>query len=104
MDTQGYRVARIWHRAGEFISGRLARACGDGQAARRKRRLRVSHGGPGGPALVGKARAGKVGRKNRWPDIVVSHGRRPRKTFTKTWDHFLLPMPFARTVILFARP
>jgi len=26
------------------------------------------------------------------------------KTFTKTWDHFLLPMPFARTVILFAPP
>ena len=26
------------------------------------------------------------------------------KTFTETWDHFLLPMPFARTVILFAPP
>jgi lysophospholipid acyltransferase (LPLAT)-like uncharacterized protein len=26
------------------------------------------------------------------------------KTFEKTWDHFLLPAPFARTVILFAPP
>jgi lysophospholipid acyltransferase (LPLAT)-like uncharacterized protein len=26
------------------------------------------------------------------------------KTFEKTWDHFLLPKPFARTVILFAPP
>jgi lysophospholipid acyltransferase (LPLAT)-like uncharacterized protein len=26
------------------------------------------------------------------------------KTFTNTWDHFLLQMPFARTVILFAPP
>jgi lysophospholipid acyltransferase (LPLAT)-like uncharacterized protein len=25
-------------------------------------------------------------------------------TFEKTWDHFLLPKPFARTVILFAPP
>ena len=25
-------------------------------------------------------------------------------TFEKTWDHFLLPRPFARTVILFAPP
>jgi lysophospholipid acyltransferase (LPLAT)-like uncharacterized protein len=26
------------------------------------------------------------------------------KTFERTWDHFLLPAPFARTVILFAPP
>ena len=25
-------------------------------------------------------------------------------TFEKTWDHFLLPKPFARTVLLFAPP
>jgi lysophospholipid acyltransferase (LPLAT)-like uncharacterized protein len=32
--------------------------------------------------------------------IGVDHG----KTFEKTWDHFLLPAPFARTVMLFAPP
>jgi lysophospholipid acyltransferase (LPLAT)-like uncharacterized protein len=26
------------------------------------------------------------------------------KTFENTWDHFLMPMPFARAVILFAPP
>jgi lysophospholipid acyltransferase (LPLAT)-like uncharacterized protein len=26
------------------------------------------------------------------------------KTFERTWDHFLLPAPFARAVILFAPP
>jgi lysophospholipid acyltransferase (LPLAT)-like uncharacterized protein len=26
------------------------------------------------------------------------------KTFENTWDHFLLPKPFAKTVILFAPP
>ena len=26
------------------------------------------------------------------------------KTFEKTWDHFLMPRPFSRTVILFAPP
>jgi hypothetical protein len=32
--------------------------------------------------------------------IGVDRGR----TFEKTWDHFLLPAPFARTVMLFAPP
>src|SRR5438034_4787942 len=79
MDTQGYRVARIWHRAGEFISGRLARACGDGQAARRKRRLRVYHRWAARAALRGQARASDAGAENRLPDHGVSHRRRPRK-------------------------
>src|SRR5207253_6217571 len=57
-------------------------------------------------------------RHTRWPrdwssdvcssDLVLVNvfhiGVDRGKTFTKTWDHFLLPMPFARTVILFARP
>jgi lysophospholipid acyltransferase (LPLAT)-like uncharacterized protein len=36
--------------------------------------------------------------------MVFHIGVNRGKTFTKTWDHFLLPMPFARTVILFAAP
>jgi lysophospholipid acyltransferase (LPLAT)-like uncharacterized protein len=32
--------------------------------------------------------------------IGVQHG----KTFEKTWDHFLLPRPFAKTVMIFAPP
>jgi lysophospholipid acyltransferase (LPLAT)-like uncharacterized protein len=37
--------------------------------------------------------------------ILVFHiGVDRGKTFEKTWDHFLLPAPFARTVMLFAPP
>ena len=32
--------------------------------------------------------------------IGVEHG----KTFERTWDHFLLPKPFSRTLMLFAPP
>src|ERR1700746_1219686 len=83
MDTEGYRVARIWHRAGEFIPGRLARACGDGQWARRKTRLRVYHRWAARAALRGKARASDAGAENRLPDHGVSHRRRPRKNVYK---------------------
>lgn len=36
--------------------------------------------------------------------MVFHIGVERGKTFEKTWDHFLLPAPFARAVILFAPP
>ena len=36
--------------------------------------------------------------------MVFHIGVERGKTFEKTWDHFLLPAPFARTMILFAPP
>src|SRR6516162_6863013 len=82
-DGQGHRVARIWHRAGKFIPWRLARACGDGQAARRGRRLRVYHRWAARAALRGKAWASDAGAENRLPDHGVSHRRRPRENVYK---------------------
>ena len=36
--------------------------------------------------------------------MVFHIGVERGKTFEKTWDHFLMPRPFSRTVILFAPP
>jgi lysophospholipid acyltransferase (LPLAT)-like uncharacterized protein len=60
--------------------------------------------GPRGPRYVAKPGPVMLARKTGCPVMVFHIGVDRGKTFTKTWDHFLLPMPFARTVILFARP
>ena len=36
--------------------------------------------------------------------MVFHIGVERGKTFERTWDHFLMPRPFSRTVILFAPP
>ena len=43
-----------------------------------------------------------LARKTGCPVTVFHIGVDREKTFTKTWDHFLMRMPFARTVISFA--
>jgi lysophospholipid acyltransferase (LPLAT)-like uncharacterized protein len=60
--------------------------------------------GPRGPRYIAKPGPVMLARKTGAPIMVfhlgVDHGR----TFEKTWDHFLLPLPFARAMILFAPP
>ncbi len=58
-----------------------------------------SRGGLRGLAVM--ARRIEEGRD---PIMVFHVGVDRGRTFEKTWDHFLLPMPFARAVILFAPP
>jgi lysophospholipid acyltransferase (LPLAT)-like uncharacterized protein len=60
--------------------------------------------GPRGPRYVAKPGPVMLARKTGCPVMVFHIGVDRGKTFQKTWDHFLLPMPFARTVILFAPP
>jgi lysophospholipid acyltransferase (LPLAT)-like uncharacterized protein len=60
--------------------------------------------GPRGPRYVAKPGPVMLARKTGCPVMVFHIGVDRGKTFTNTWDHFLLPMPFARTVILFAPP
>jgi len=60
--------------------------------------------GPRGPRYVAKPGPVMLARKSGYPIVVFHIGVDSGKTFEKTWDHFLLPTPFARTVILFARP
>lgn len=45
-----------------------------------------------------------LARKTGNPVLVFHIGVDRGKTFTQTWDHFLLPAPFARAVILCAPP
>jgi lysophospholipid acyltransferase (LPLAT)-like uncharacterized protein len=60
--------------------------------------------GPRGPRYVAKPGPVILARKSGCPVMVFHIGVDRGKTFEKTWDHFLLPKPFARTVILFAPP
>jgi lysophospholipid acyltransferase (LPLAT)-like uncharacterized protein len=60
--------------------------------------------GPRGPRYIAKPGPVMLAKKTGCP-IVVFHSAVDRgKTFTNTWDHFLLPAPFARAVILVAPP
>jgi lysophospholipid acyltransferase (LPLAT)-like uncharacterized protein len=60
--------------------------------------------GPRGPRYVAKPGPVMLARKTGCPVLVFHIGVSRGKTFEKTWDHFLLPAPFTRTVILFAPP
>lgn len=60
--------------------------------------------GPRGPRYVAKPGPVMLARKTGCPVMVFHIGVDRGKTFQRTWDHFLLPMPFARAVILFAPP
>jgi lysophospholipid acyltransferase (LPLAT)-like uncharacterized protein len=60
--------------------------------------------GPRGPRYLAKPGPVMLARKTGCPIQVFHIGVDRGKTFEKTWDHFLLPMPFARAVILFAAP
>jgi lysophospholipid acyltransferase (LPLAT)-like uncharacterized protein len=60
--------------------------------------------GPRGPRYVAKPGPVMLARKTGCPIVVFHIGVDRGKTFTKTWDHFLLPAPFARAVIICAPP
>jgi len=60
--------------------------------------------GPRGPRYVAKPGPVMLARKTGCPIMVFHIGVDRGRTFERTWDHFLLPAPFARTVILFVPP
>src|SRR3977135_1821287 len=60
--------------------------------------------GPRGPRYVAKPGPVMLARKTGCPIMVFHIGVERGKTFTKTWDHFLLPAPFSRVAILCAPP
>ena len=60
--------------------------------------------GPRGPRYVAKPGPVMLARKTGCPILVFHIGVDRGKTFTNTWDHFLLPSPFARAVIIAAPP
>jgi lysophospholipid acyltransferase (LPLAT)-like uncharacterized protein len=60
--------------------------------------------GPRGPRYVAKPGPVMLARKSGCPILVFHIGVDRGKTFEKTWDHFLLPGLFARTVLLCAPP
>lgn len=60
--------------------------------------------GPRGPRYVAKPGPVMLARMTGLPVLVFHIGVERGKTFEKTWDHFLLPKPFSRVVMLFAPP
>ncbi len=60
--------------------------------------------GPRGPRYVAKPGPVMLARKTGCPILVFHVGVERGKTFEKTWDHFLLPRPFSRTLMFFGTP
>jgi lysophospholipid acyltransferase (LPLAT)-like uncharacterized protein len=60
--------------------------------------------GPRGPRYVAKPGPVMLARKTGCPILVFHIGVERGKTFEKTWDHFLMPKLFSRTLMLFAPP
>jgi lysophospholipid acyltransferase (LPLAT)-like uncharacterized protein len=60
--------------------------------------------GPRGPRYVAKPGPVMLARKTGCPILVFHIGVERGKTFTQTWDHFLLPRLFTRAVILCPPP
>jgi lysophospholipid acyltransferase (LPLAT)-like uncharacterized protein len=60
--------------------------------------------GPRGPRYVAKPGPVMLARKTGCPILVFHIGVERGKTFENTWDHFLLPKPFSRTVMLYSPP
>jgi lysophospholipid acyltransferase (LPLAT)-like uncharacterized protein len=60
--------------------------------------------GPRGPRYVAKPGPVMLARRTGAPVVVFHIGVEHGKTFEKTWDHFLLPRLFTRTIMIFAPP
>jgi len=60
--------------------------------------------GPRGPRYVAKPGPVMLARKTGAPVMVFHIGCQRGTTFQKTWDHFLLPHLFSKTVMIFVPP
>ena len=60
--------------------------------------------GPRGPRYVAKPGPVMLARRSGAPVVVFHIGVQHGKTFQKTWDHFLLPRLFTKTIMIFAPP
>jgi lysophospholipid acyltransferase (LPLAT)-like uncharacterized protein len=60
--------------------------------------------GPRGPRYLAKPGPVMLARRSGAPVVVFHIGVEHGKTFEKTWDHFLLPRPFTKTIMIFAPP
>jgi lysophospholipid acyltransferase (LPLAT)-like uncharacterized protein len=60
--------------------------------------------GPRGPRYIAKPGPVMLARRTGAPVVVFHIGVEHGKTFEKTWDHFLLPRLFTRTIMIFAPP
>jgi len=60
--------------------------------------------GPRGPRYVAKPGPVLLARRSGCPILPLHAGIERGITFEKTWDHFVLPKPFSRIVLLLAPP
>jgi lysophospholipid acyltransferase (LPLAT)-like uncharacterized protein len=60
--------------------------------------------GPRGPRYIAKPGPVMLARRSGAPVVVFHIGVQHGKTFERTWDRFLLPRLFTRTIMIFAPP
>ena len=68
------------------------------------RTLAVTPDGPRGPSGVLRGGVMTMARKSGALLVPVGSSVRPRIAMTKSWDRFLMPLPFARAVMVFGEP
>src|SRR5713226_6967392 len=104
MGRRGRPMDGLWCGARQHDSGRLAGPRGDGAASGGRSRRGLHGGRAARSALRRQPGPVMLARSSGCPVIAFYVGLQRARTFQKAWDHFQLPLPFSRAVILMARP
>jgi len=103
-------IIASWLTANGYVVVRGSTTRGGGQAFREMvrfvrsgRHAALTVDGPKGPARVAQPGVVELARlTGGWILPVTSSSARPR--FLKSWDRYLLPKPFSRSVVVYAEP
>lgn len=60
--------------------------------------------GPRGPRYVAKSGMIALARDTNTPLLPIAVSAWPALTFTKTWDHTIIPLPFSRITVVYRQP
>lgn len=95
----GFRIVRgSSSRGGVRVLGEMIRH------VRRGNQGAFAVDGPRGPGGVVKPGIIYAAKKLAVPIVPVTTSSRPSVLFSSAWDHYLLPMPFSRGLVLFGAP
>jgi lysophospholipid acyltransferase (LPLAT)-like uncharacterized protein len=103
-------IIASWLTANGYLVVRGSTTRGGGQAFREMvrfvrsgRHAALTVDGPKGPPRVVQPGVGELARlTGGWILPITSSSARPR--FLKSWDRYLLPLPFSRSVVVYAEP
>ncbi len=66
--------------------------------------LAITPDGPLGPKYVVQMGTIELARQTGGPILPVTYGASRKKVFQKSWDNFIIPLPFSKVVYLWGEP